>query len=1087
MFGSNKLHRFLAGLYALSLLAGLVRVDFTPVTALAANGVSAKLSMSLNGPDAISTVASTGTATVGTAFPVSVIIDTDGAAAHTLQFKASWDPLKFQFVDSAGTAATSIPNTALYEGSSKVLFNNYTVPAAGANNVADNTAGTFTFAPPISNQTDTDPQIYATSDVTGPTGSPVFAGPDRVVTFYLKPLAAAAGTSGTITFSTSAFDNQVIHYGEWGDLSGGVFTAQASKIYVDTDGSNTVTTGDRRLTINGAFAADTVVACPADADCGTALALGRVAGATYRDSNSNGSRDAAEPVYLNLNYPTGASATVEGTVTAGDIRVIPSGTACTAGTLACAVGSAVAAGDTDIGGTLLPLLNVKQTGTGGSGNDLLATDTVGTNLVPATVTVSAATPVISLSASCVQTNGSNVSSTLTATSGGTALSAATITGITVSGSNVIVSPTSGTTSSSGQLILTFNASSSATTGSRTVTAVVNSTSVTTTLVICPTSGGVSEPPPPPVTGSGTTLSIPTDLVASPGDDIVVPLHTSQGQGISDFALSVVYDPAKVTYVATQPSTATAAFAFIDNAIDGEHGMKELILGGNAIHPIAVSGPADLALMHFRVLPSATGTATFAIQNPINNIERATLSNGRLTITAADFTIAPSPNTIAITAGSFDGVVLGDAGTNMDITPSCAVYLSVAGLPSTITTNFTHPTLSSFNPLSILWLDVASTTPPGSYLATVTGAGISAECTNTRSAPLMVIVLAQNGVSLTDTVDLSLNVTDPASGIVTTTPRVTIHGTVGSAVAFLEANGTTIPLSPTSSTWTADLNLTQGENTVSLVAYDSMRTQTTTASVTITLDTKAPGSVRNLTSTGSLLQWDAPKDRDLQAYVISTKSGSRWKKLKAVTKNEFAMSTSGTYAVTAVDKVGNESDVERAPQFVSADTSFSDVPADHFAATAIGTLASRGIVQGAGGLFRPNDPVTRAEFAKMLVGARKANEDGPQSHFTDVSTADPLARFVNAVVGAGWAVGQGEHFYPARPVSRYEASVMIVRATNLAPTETTAFSDVADSVERQVIGAIVKAGIASGQNGTFAPYRALTRAEAAKMVEKIIVN
>jgi hypothetical protein len=65
--------------------------------------------------------------------------------------------------------------------------------------------------------------------------------------------------------------------------------------------------------------------------------------------------------------------------------------------------------------------------------------------------------------------------------------------------------------------------------------------------------------------------------------------------------------------------------------------------------------------------------------------------------------------------------------------------------------------------------------------------------------------------------------------------------------------------------------------------------------------------------------------------------------------------------------------------------------------------------------------------------------------------------------------------------------MIVRAANLAPTETTAFSDVADSVERQVIGAIVKAGIASGQNGAFAPYRALTRAEAAKMVEKVLVK
>jgi len=39
----------------------------------------------------------------------------------------------------------------------------------------------------------------------------------------------------------------------------------------------------------------------------------------------------------------------------------------------------------------------------------------------------------------------------------------------------------------------------------------------------------------------------------------------------------------------------------------------------------------------------------------------------------------------------------------------------------------------------------------------------------------------------------------------------------------------------------------------------------------------------------------------------------------------------------------------------------------------------------------------------------------------------------------------------------------------------------------VIGAIVTAGTASGQNGVFGPHRSLTRGEAAKMLAKITIE
>ena len=46
-------------------------------------------------------------------------------------------------------------------------------------------------------------------------------------------------------------------------------------------------------------------------------------------------------------------------------------------------------------------------------------------------------------------------------------------------------------------------------------------------------------------------------------------------------------------------------------------------------------------------------------------------------------------------------------------------------------------------------------------------------------------------------------------------------------------------------------------------------------------------------------------------------------------------------------------------------SFSDVPADYWAANEIGYMEKFGIINGfTDGTFRPNDPVTRAQFAAI---------------------------------------------------------------------------------------------------------------------------
>jgi hypothetical protein len=126
-------------------------------------------------------------------------------------------------------------------------------------------------------------------------------------------------------------------------------------------------------------------------------------------------------------------------------------------------------------------------------------------------------------------------------------------------------------------------------------------------------------------------------------------------------------------------------------------------------------------------------------------------------------------------------------------------------------------------------------------------------------------------------------------------------------------------------------------------------------------------------------------------------------------------------------------------------------------------------------------VTRAEFAKMLAGVRGVSPEDAHTSFRDVPFRNSLAGYVAAVAGRGWANGQGNTFGPWRPVTRLEAARMIVRAAGLAPFNGVSFSDVTDGDAREIVGALVRAGIAAGHDGLFEPDRPLTRAEAALML------
>jgi hypothetical protein len=124
----------------------------------------------------------------------------------------------------------------------------------------------------------------------------------------------------------------------------------------------------------------------------------------------------------------------------------------------------------------------------------------------------------------------------------------------------------------------------------------------------------------------------------------------------------------------------------------------------------------------------------------------------------------------------------------------------------------------------------------------------------------------------------------------------------------------------------------------------------------------------------------------------------------------------------------------------ASDGFPDVPATHPYFTAINDLASRNIIGGkTDGKFWPDDPVTRQQFAKMIVGTGGYPvSESDVCAFVDVQKSDASTfypdNFVAVCAAKGITTGKtATTFDPTGNITRYQVISMVVRAAdNLQP-------------------------------------------------------
>ena len=103
-----------------------------------------------------------------------------------------------------------------------------------------------------------------------------------------------------------------------------------------------------------------------------------------------------------------------------------------------------------------------------------------------------------------------------------------------------------------------------------------------------------------------------------------------------------------------------------------------------------------------------------------------------------------------------------------------------------------------------------------------------------------------------------------------------------------------------------------------------------------------------------------------------------------------------------------------------------------------------------------------------------------AYFNDVPDSTWYAEAINTLAEAGivTGAGSGNNFYPSRPITRAQFSVLLCRALGIEPIESSdSFTDAADAWYTPYLAALKQRGIAQGgDDNLFRPEQPITRQE-----------
>ncbi|NLV76532.1 MAG: S-layer homology domain-containing protein, partial [Tissierellia bacterium] len=163
---------------------------------------------------------------------------------------------------------------------------------------------------------------------------------------------------------------------------------------------------------------------------------------------------------------------------------------------------------------------------------------------------------------------------------------------------------------------------------------------------------------------------------------------------------------------------------------------------------------------------------------------------------------------------------------------------------------------------------------------------------------------------------------------------------------------------------------------------------------------------------------------------------------------------------------------------------------HWAQDEIDYLLSKGIVSGyPDGTFKPDKPITRAEFIK-IINKTICNNEKSHVPFKDVNENDWFYDEIAKAIKSGYVEGYGDNtFRPNNPITREEAAKILVTVFRLEDDNLNSGSfvdqkEISNWAQEYVLLLKNKGYVSGYADGTFRPNAPITRAESVKMITNV---
>ncbi|MBE6687758.1 MAG: S-layer homology domain-containing protein [Ruminococcaceae bacterium] len=170
--------------------------------------------------------------------------------------------------------------------------------------------------------------------------------------------------------------------------------------------------------------------------------------------------------------------------------------------------------------------------------------------------------------------------------------------------------------------------------------------------------------------------------------------------------------------------------------------------------------------------------------------------------------------------------------------------------------------------------------------------------------------------------------------------------------------------------------------------------------------------------------------------------------------------------------------------------YPDMPND-WSTDALVKAVQNGLLNGSDGHILPNDPLTRAQLATILVRAFGATVSADLLGFTDISTDAWYYDYMAKSVAMGIFRGDGSgKIRPDDSITRQEAFTVISRAFDITGADASVLAGFPDGSlvadwASDATASLISNGYVNGSDGYINPDNSITRAEFAQIMKNLV--